>query len=918
MSMRERFEGLASAAARRPALTLGIVLALAIGGGLLALGLEPDAGTGTFVSSSSPSFQATDSDHRHFGGDAVVVLIREPLTDLVETKDLATISQLEACLAGQVVVANAQLGSFTPATGSQRAYGGPGSPCGHLMRYKPVQVVYGPGTFLNRAVAAVTQQVQSMIGSANQSVRQYAQAAYQLALAKHLSRKQAQAAATAAGQLAYQQQIQQLEQLAVQSGLSGIPRIDDPNFIRQVVFDQTRGVNQPKARFSYLFPTSNSALIQARLKPGLTGAQQAAAIGWIRQAVKMPIFRLGYGGNYTVSGVPVVVNDLSGTISGSIATLLGAALAVMALALLIVFRSRLRLLPLAIALAAVGITFGATSLLGGSLTIASIAVLPILIGLAVDYAIQFQSRVQEARRSESGAGLSTDRAIARAASLSMPTIATAALATATGFLVLLLSPVPMVRGFGVLLMVGIAIALACALMAGSAAMALADRPGGAIRASLRGAGELVAEAGSILASLVRPLTRLIAKLGRPVRDGAKRLARATLAAAIRQPGRVVAIGAVLAVLGWVADTQTAVQSDVTKLVPSNMPALRDLHLLEHVTGVSGEIDVVVHANNVATPKTIGWMLSYENKLLTRYGYLETKGCSKATLCPALSLPDLFCSGAQPTQNGCSGLSAASINTLLAAVPPYFSQAVITRNHQDASLAFGIRLMPLSRQQRVIDYMRSQLHPPPGVTAQLAGLPVLAAQADAALSSSSSRLLTLLAGLVAVGLVLLAVFRDPERALVPLVPIALATGWSALILFLIGIPLNPMSAALGTLVIAISTEFSVLLSERFRQERRDGHSLAAALSRTYRSTGSAVLASGITAIAGFGVLVVSSITMLRDFGFVTVVDLSVSLCGVLVVLPAVLALAEQEVGILRRIGRPRVPKAPRLRRRARVA
>src|SRR5204863_3699961 len=175
MSMRERFEGLARAAAKRPVLTLGIVMALALAGGLLALGLEPDAGTGTFVSSSSASFQATESDHQHFGGDAVVVLIREPLTDLVETRDLATVSQLEACLAGQVVVANNTLGSFTPASGSQRAYGGPNSPCGHLMRAKPVQVVYGPGTFLNRAVAAVTQQVQSMIGSANQAVQRYAQ-----------------------------------------------------------------------------------------------------------------------------------------------------------------------------------------------------------------------------------------------------------------------------------------------------------------------------------------------------------------------------------------------------------------------------------------------------------------------------------------------------------------------------------------------------------------------------------------------------------------------------------------------------------------------------------------------------------------------------------------------------------------------
>jgi hypothetical protein len=217
-------------------------------------------------------------------------------------------------------------------------------------------------------------------------------------------------------------------------------------------------------------------------------------------------------------------------------------------------------------------------------------------------------------------------------------------------------------------------------------------------------------------------------------------------------------------------------------------------------------------------------------------------------------------------------------------------------------------------------MRSQLHPPAGVSARLAGLPVIAAEANASLSSSSRRLLTLLAGLVAVGLVLLAIFRRPRRALVPLIPIALATGWSALILFLIGIPLNPMSATLGALVIAISTEFSVLLSERFRQERAAGHDLPNALSRTYRSTGLAVLASGITAIAGFGVLVFSNITMLRDFGFVTLVDLSVSLGGVLLVLPAVLALSERKDLLAGARGFPRrlTMSVPRLRRRARVA
>ena len=910
--MAKWLERLVRAVAGRPAVTLGVVLALALAGGALALRLTPNTATDTFVSRSSPSFQASLDDEQHFGGDPVVILIREPLTDLVETKDLGVVSELEACLAGQVLVASQQLQAFTPAPpGSQTPYGGWSSPCGRLAKAQPTQVVYGPGTFLNRAVAAVNQEIVAVEGGAQQAVQSARQSAYRLALAEHMSRKQALAEENAAGQLATQQQYSQLIQMYLNSGISGQPKIDDPQFIPQIVFDQTRGVNQPKARFAYLFPTADSALIQVRLKSSLSAGQQAQAISWIRQAVGMPMFRSAYGGTYMVTGVPVVTHDLASTITGSIAGLLVAAVLVMAVVLLLVFRSRLRLLPLAIALGAAGITFGVVSLLGGSLTMASIAVLPILIGLAVDYAVQFQARSQEGFGS--GSGEVVEATIAAA-----PTIATAALATAAGFLALLLSPVPMVRGFGELLIVGIGIALACALSAGTAAMVLSRRlvvgrrdsawraPSfGVLGASARGAGEILGEAGGWIRD----------RIGAPVGAGA----RGAIGAAARRPGRVLAVGLLLAVLGWVADTQTPVQSDVTKLVPASMPALQNLRTLERVTGVSGEIDVVVHGRNVATPSTIGWMLRYEDSLLAHYGYVEAKGCAKATLCPALSLPDLFCSGGQVAASSCNSLSTSSISSLLRAVPSYFSQAVVTRDRHEATLAFGIRLMPLSRQQRVIDYMRSHLHPPPGVSADLAGLPVLAAQADASLSSSGRRLLMLLVGLLAVGLVLLAVLRTPERALVPLVPIALATGWSSLILFATRIPLNPMSATLGALVIAISTEFSVLLSERFHSERRAGLDPAQALARTYRSTGAAVLVSGITAIAGFGVLSLSSITMLRDFGLVTLIDLTVSLLGVLLVLPSVLALSERDDAWqgVRRLPRRVGGMLPR-RRRATVA
>ncbi|MEA2468042.1 MAG: uncharacterized protein QOJ57_2168, partial [Thermoleophilaceae bacterium] len=171
-------------------------------------------------------------------------------------------------------------------------------------------------------------------------------------------------------------------------------------------------------------------------------------------------------------------------------------------------------------------------------------------------------------------------------------------------------------------------------------------------------------------------------------------------------------------------------------------------------------------------------------------------------------------------------------------------------------------------------------------------------------------------------VLLALRRRLSEAAIPLIPIALATGWSSLVLFLLQIPLNPMSATLGALVIAISTEFSVLLSARYRQERNAGATTEQALERAYSSTGAAVLASGATAIAGFAAVIASDIRMLHDFGAVTVIDLTVSLLGVMLVLPAAIVWAEQR-GRLRaadldprsllraargglRVPRPRVP------------
>jgi hydrophobe/amphiphile efflux-3 (HAE3) family protein len=857
---RDAFARIVGLVTRRPLVVLGLTALLALGGAALALRLEPSAATETLVDRGSDSFQATERFKQDFGDEAVLVLVRGKLANTVLTEDLGRMLSLEGCLSGNVPDTKEGLGSLPPV-------------CREIAELNPARVVFGPGTFINTAANEIGEEFSRRYQANQRQAQRAAQAARRLSRRRGDPPSEQRRLAEAAFSAVTAQFVQQTIVQGLRYGLTDVPRIDNPEFVSRLVFGTT--TDTPKSRFAYLFPSRNAAMITIRLRPALSDDERRRAIDLIRTATGERVFRPRRGAEYIVTGVPVVSEGLADAVQRSIFVLLGAALLLMAATLALVFRSRLRLLPLALALAAAAMTFGALFLVGGDLTMASIAVLPVLIGLAVDYAIQFQARFDE----ELVQGREGRDATRAAAAAGGPTILTAGVATAVGFLVLLLSPVPMVRSFGALLVVGIGLALLCAVCAGFAALARFGRR--------------------------RPATTAAPALPRLQEYLANRSWR-TLGVALTHPRRVLAVGLAVAVVGLALDTQSEVVSDVRELVPQDLQELRDVNVLQEETGVSGEIDVTVRADDITDPEVIGWMTRFQQAVLREHGYRAGKRCTQAKdppeLCPALSLPDLFST---------SGTGQAQVRQLLDAVPAYFSQGVVTRDRRTANLAFGIRLMPLDRQEDVVEDIKRRLDPPDGVEASVVGLPVLAAEANGALASPWRRGLALLAALAGVFLVLLLVRRSVREAAVPLIPIALATGWSAGILFLLGllpgsleVDLNPMSVTLGALVIAISTEFSVLLSSRYRQERANGAGPARAIELTYASTGAAVLASGATAIAGFAALIASDIRMLRDFGIVTVVDLTVSLLGVMIVLPAALIWAEEH-------GPFRVPR-PRLR------
>jgi uncharacterized protein len=821
---RRPFGAIAAWSVRHARAVLVVAGLIAIAAAVAATQVDTDAGLSTLVGKDDPTYEATQRVRAEFGEEPVVVLVKESLPRLLLGKDLFRLLHLEGCLSGKVPKGAEPL---------------PGA-CSELAAMEPVSFLAGPATFLNEAVVQIDEQLERM--------------------SKRIPPERFR---------------EFLLQVATKYGITSAPSVDNEEFVSTVVFDLAKARGTPKERLAYLFPNSHAAQIVIRLKPDLSEADRRRAIGLIKEAVAEttprkacaeggkaePCFVLR-GGEYVVTGAPVVVDAISSALKDALLLLFGVAIVVMAIVLLLAFCSRLRLLPLVLALASAALVFGLLDLVGGSLTMASVAVLPILIGLAVDYAIQFQARLDEVEST----GASGAEAARTAANLSGPTIATACLATAAGFLVLLLSPTPMVRGFGVLLVAGVLLAFVLVMTAGFAALAL--RPSGGWRRGGHHAEEALATGGMVgpRGDRTRPPERL-----RPLQF--------LVTFSISRPWTVLIVGVILAAAGWAVGTQISTVSEVRQLAPSNLGAVEDLNTFESATGTTGDLEVLVEAPELTSPATIEWMAGFKRRVLAQ---------DDVTAGPALS--DFLTRGE-------GKVTRPDIEATLAALSPYSLRQVAPLDPKTgkvghlALLSFGIRSQTLAEQQQLIDSVRAQVgKPPAGARVRLSGLPVIAAEAGSDLSSS--RYWLALAGLGAVALVLLLLLRSFRRALVPLLPTLLATGWASLLIWLSGIPLNPMSAALGALTIAIATEFAVILSGRFEQERSVGADPTTALRRAYARTGAAVLASGLTAIAGFAVLIASDIQMLRDFGAVTVIDLAAALLGVIVILPATLILLER--------------------------
>jgi uncharacterized protein len=503
---------------------------------------------------------------------------------------------------------------------------------------------------------------------------------------------------------------------------------------------------------------------------------------------------------------------------------------VLILVVVVAARRRRFLAPAAAGFAAGVLALGAVWLVGSRINLATVAMVPAVAGLVVALALLLRPHAGEPRRAES---------------LPAPRAAPA-VAAAAALVALVFSPAPMVRSFGL-------VAAAGALLARPIARALAP---------------LFARGSAAHADDAPSSPRIGDRLRGPARAGLRQVTRRAWV--------VVAVAALLAIVGWAIDLHRDATGDLARLGPDDR-ASQDGSALRRQTGFAGDASVLVRAKDVTAPAVVRWMAGYQRRILAREGYSDRRPCSAAQLCPELSLTALL---------GAPGRSAPA--RLFGAASQSFSRAVISRDHRSANVAFAVKDESADRTQSLLADMRRGLDPPGGVHAELAGASVV--DADASRDLDRARFPMALGALVLAFLVLLLRERRYGVAVV-LVPAAFATGLSGLVAALIGLPLDPLSSSVAVVAVAVSATIATALADRLRLERTGSGDLGQALEQAYAGAGAPLAAFSLALAAGIAAPIASGMRMTRDFAITATVDLLVVALATAIVLPATIVAAE---------------------------
>jgi predicted RND superfamily exporter protein len=372
---------------------------------------------------------------------------------------------------------------------------------------------------------------------------------------------------------------------------AGQRTLDNPKFVQFLLYDNQHKIRKPLLA---IMPDPRHAQMVTRLVGNQSIVDEGKAADFITKTANSG---LNFSNASVVTtGAPELLKNVNDYLTGGMATLALIAIVIMMIILLVLFSVRWRLLPLGVVLVGVIWAFGIAGYLGIPLTVVTIAGLPVMLGIGIDYAIQMHARVEEE--------VVIDRAthpIQETARNLGPALLVVTFDAIFAFAALHFAKVPMLRQFGLLLAVGVAAICINSIMAPLAILGIREYKSPTKGRDFREG----------------PLGRLVVWLG-------------ALPNAFAVP---IAIASIVVFFGGLAvEGKLTLQTDPVQWVNQKSQVIKDLHVLDRETGSSSELGVYVQAPNVfESQQAINFLDKFtrsqlaENKqtLLTASGLVST-------------------------------------------------------------------------------------------------------------------------------------------------------------------------------------------------------------------------------------------------------------------------------------------------------
>ncbi len=618
--------------------------------------------------------------------------------------------------------------------------------------------------------------------------------------------------------------------------------LSNPEWVKFLLYDNEGEVRKALRPF---FPDDTHALMISRLDGNMSIEDEGStsdAVVAATEALKFP------DASVVTTGAPVLLKDINDYLKGGMLTLGAIAVVVMIVILLLFFSVRWRLLPLAVVLVGVVWAFGLAGYLGIPLTLVTIAGLPVMLGIGIDYAIQMHSRIEE----EVIIDHST-HPIQEAARGLGPALLVVTFDAVFAFLALQISHVPMVRAFGWLLTVGIVAICVSSILNPLAILGMREyrSPTRAGDFSEGRLGRMVVKMGSLPGGWAIPLA---------------------------------VVSVAVFVVGSVVEPEIKLETDPVNWVSQDSDVVKDLRTVEREIGGSSELGIFVEADDggtVYTDEVVADLDEFQRSTLEENPDVLLIGSGIITTISDLTeVPGA--AHVSPT--------AESVKAAWDIAPDGIKSSTASPDGGAINLIYLTKPTSLEERAEVVNDIRDHAVAPEGTRLTPSGLAVVGVGLLENLEANLTQLTWVAAGLVF--LFLLIRLRSFTRSLLSMVPVLVASGLATIAIWALGIELSPMTAIGGPLVVATCTEFTSLILLRYIEERRRGLEPRAAIDVTAARTGRAFIVSAMTAVAGVAVISFSSLPLLRNFGIFMALKITIALLAALVVLPPLIIWADK--------------------------